>query len=239
MFFIKTDRCKVHSIEYYYVCPECVQPYLINTPFSTLEEVREFQKENAKKVSLIDKNTEYNLIGLIKIRFLEGLAYSGLLIYNISDNEIVNISFKSFKPIFTKYLSSILFLNQTDVYMDLICDSKIVPDCYIVNSSGQIHPFLYGCACDFGLKINIPVIGYTKKLLFGELKETKKNIKFSEIYYQDRILGYAIPKIGSKRYFYISVGNNISLKSAMDVFLKLNLKMMRILKQKLNSFIRS
>ncbi|MFW9899057.1 MAG: endonuclease V [Candidatus Thorarchaeota archaeon] len=212
---------------------------MINSPFSTLEEVREFQKENAKKVSLIDKNTEYNLIGLINIKFIEDLAYSGLIIYDITDNEIVNTKFKSFKPIFTKYLSSILFLNQTDVYMDLVCDLKIVPDCYIVNSSGQIHPFLYGGACDFGLKVDIPVIGYTKKLLFGELKKTNKDLNISGIYDQNLIIGYAIPKIGSKKYFYISVGNNISLKTAKEIFVKVDLKMISILKQKLNSFIRS
>lgn len=212
---------------------------MINTPFSTLEEIREFQKENAKKVSLVDKSIEYNLIGLINIRFMEDLAYSGLLIYDIIDNEIVNTNFKSFKPIFTKYLSSILFLIQTDVYMDLVCDLKIVPDCYIINSSGQIHPFLYGGACDFGLKVDIPVIGYTKKLLFGELKKTNENLAISGIYYQDRLLGYAIPKIGSKKYFYISVGNNITLKTAKEIFLKVDLKMISILKQKLNSFIRS
>lgn len=189
-------------------------------------------------MSLVDKRTDYNLIGLINIRFIEDLAYSGLLIYDIKDKEIVNTNFNSFKPLFTEYFSSILFLNQTDIYLDLLKDLKIVPDCYVVNSSGQIHPFLYGGACDFGLKVDVPVIGYTKKLLFGELKKTNENLDISGIYYQDRLLGYAIPKPGSKKFLYISVGNNISLKTAKEVFLKVNLTMISILKQKLNSFIR-
>ena len=165
------------------------------------------------------------------------MAYSGLLIYDINNKKIINTIFKSFKPLFTEYFSSILFLNQTDIYLNLVKDLKIVPDCYIVNSSGQIHPFFYGGACDFGLKINIPVIGYTKKLLFGE-KDRDELQNISRIYYQDRLLGYAIPKPGSQKFLYISVGNNISLKTAKEVFLKVNLKMISILKQKLNSFSR-
>ena len=164
------------------------------------------------------------------------MAHSGLLIYDIEDKEIVYTNFNSFKPLFTEYFSSILFLNQTDIYLDLVKDLKIVPDCYVVNSSGQIHPFLYGGACDFGLKVNVPVIGYTKKLLFGELKEINENLNISGIYYQDRLLGYAVPKPGSKNFLYISVGNNISLETARKVFLKVDLTMINILKQKLNSF---
>ena len=190
-------------------------------------------------MSLVDKRTNYNLIGLINIRFIEDLAYSGLLIFDIKNKEIVNINFTSFKPLFTEYLSSILFLNQTSIYLDLVKNLKIVPDCYVVNSSGQVHPFLYGGACDFGLKVDIPVIGYTKKLLFGELKKINENLDIPGIYYLDRLLGYAIPKSGSKKFLYISVGNNISLKTAKEIFLKVDLKMISILKQKLNSFIRS
>lgn len=167
------------------------------------------------------------------------MSYSGLLIYDINNNQIVKTIFKVFKPLFTEYFSSILFLNQTDVYLDLVKDLKIVPDCYIVNSSGQIHPFLYGTACDFGLKTSIPVIGYTKKLLFGELKNRDIIRNISKIYYQDRLLGYAIPQPGSKKFLYISVGNNVSLKTAKELFLKVNLTIMSILKHKLNSFIQS
>ncbi|MFW9881393.1 MAG: endonuclease V, partial [Candidatus Thorarchaeota archaeon] len=72
-----------------------------------------------------------------------------------------------------------------------------------------------------------------------EIKDGEEFEKILGIYYQDRLLGYAIPKRGSKKFLYISVGNNISLKTAKEVFVKVNLKLMNILKQKLNSFIQS
>jgi len=116
---------------------------------------------------------------------------------------------------------------------------KLIPDCYIINSSGQIHPFFYGGACDFGLKLktNTPVIGYTKQLLFGALKKISGNSEIYGVYNENLLIGYAIPKPNSKKYNYISVGNNISLETAKKVFLSIDLNLMSILKQRLNSFI--
>ena len=123
--------------------------------------------------------------------------------------------------------------------MDLIKDLDIPLDCYVTNSSGQIHPYLYGCACDFGLKTKTPVIGYTKKLLFGELRENKQNPNIPGVYSQDSLIGYAIPKPNSKNYLYISVGNNISLQSALKLLLKIDLMILRKLDIDLNSYIQN
>ena len=123
--------------------------------------------------------------------------------------------------------------------MDLIKDLDLPLDCYVTNSSGQIHPYLYGCACDFGLKIKTPVIGYTKKLLFGELRENKQNPNIPGVYSQDSLIGYAIPKPNSKNYLYISVGNNISLQSALKLLLKIDLMILRKLDIDLNSYIQN
>jgi len=151
----------------------------------------------------------------------------------------LDTKFKCLKPKFTEYFPSILFLNQTDIYLDLIRDLDIPLDCYVTNSSGQIHPYLYGCACDFGLKIKTPVIGYTKKLLFGELRENKQNPNIPGVYSQDSLIGYAIPKPNSKNYLYISVGNNISLQSALKLLLKIDLMILRKLDIDLNSYIQN
>jgi len=123
--------------------------------------------------------------------------------------------------------------------LDLIKDLDIPLDCYVTNSSGQIHPYLYGCACDFGLKTKTPVIGYTKKLLFGELRENKQNPNIPGVYSQDSLIGYAIPKPNSKNYLYISVGNNISLQSALKLLLKIDLMILRKLDIDLNSYIQN
>jgi deoxyinosine 3'endonuclease (endonuclease V) len=121
--------------------------------------------------------------------------------------------------------------------LNLVENVKEKPDCYIVNSSGQVHPFLYGAACDFGLKIKEPVIGYTKKLLFGVLKVFDEKSNIHGIYSNELLIGYAIPKPNSKKFYYLSVGNNISLQTALKIFLNLKLSIINNLETKLNNYI--
>jgi len=101
-----------------------------------------------------------------------------------------------------------------------------------------IHIYTDG-ACDFGLIIKTPVIGYTKKLLFGEQRENKQNPNIPGVYSQDSLIGYAIPKPNSKNYLYISVGNNISLQSALKLLLNIDLIILRKLDIDLNSYIQN
>ncbi|MHA1489853.1 MAG: endonuclease V [Promethearchaeota archaeon] len=231
--------CKIHGKEYAYTCPECVKPFLKLTKFSSFEDVRKYQEKKALKVSLINKNTDYNLIGIIKIRFSNDTAYLGVLFYNLKEKKVIDLKFKAIKPIFSEYFSSILFLNQTDLYLNLIKDIEIIPDCYILNASGQIHPYYYGSACDLGLNIDVPVIGYTKKLLFGEIITNSTNPRIPRIYHGTRLIGFAIPRPNSKKFLYISVGNNISLQSARKIFLNINLNLFNTISVKLNVFIKS
>lgn len=173
----------------------------------------------------------------MKIRTIEDIAYSGLIIYDYQKKLITNSYFKKQIVKINKYFPSILFLNQTDVYLGLVKNILEKPDCYIINSSGQIHPFLYGAACDFGLKIKIPVIGYTKKLLFGTPKVYEKALNIHGIYSNDHLIGYAIPKPNSQKFYYISVGNNISLQTALKIFLELDLSIINTVNLKLRNYI--
>ena len=68
--------------------------YLNNTQFSDLKDVRNYQKRNAEKVSLIDKRTDFNIIGIINTRLIEDFAYSGLIIYNIISDDIISLDKK-------------------------------------------------------------------------------------------------------------------------------------------------
>jgi len=202
-----------------------------------LNEIRHYQKVNALKVNTNDILDEVRTLGFMKIKNIKDKAYSGLILYDYKEKVIIKSYFKTYKPKISEYLPSILFLTQTDIFLDLVENIKEKPDCYIINSSGQVHPFLYGAACDFGLKINTPVIGYTKKLLFGVLKAYEETSNIHGIYFNDLLIGYAIPKPNSKKFYYISIGNNISLQTALKIFLELDLSVINKLKAKLNNYI--
>lgn len=175
----------------------------------------------------------------MKIKLKEDLAYSCALIYNRKEKKIIEETFLISKPLITEYFPTILFLNQTPIYIDLINKLNMEQDCFIVNSSGQIHPFYYGTACDLGLQIDTPVIGYTKSLLFGEIRENNADSDFKEIVSENRLLGYAIPKPGSAKYYYVSIGNKVSPKTLKNLFKNFDLNVINQLNRSLDSFIKT
>jgi len=231
--------CKKHEVDYYYICPECVKPFLGKTHFSSLEEVRKYQLRNAKRVNKKDISDRIRLIGIIKLRILNEIAFVGILIYDIDNHIIIDSLFKTFKPRFSQYFPSILFLNQTEIYLSIIKAVKTSPHCYLINVSGQIHPYLFGTACDVGIQTKTPVIGYTKKLLYGRIDAYENNHSFSGVYHNNTLIGYAIPRENSTKCLYISVGNNISLQRALNVFLKIDSKILSKLNNALKNFKQS
>lgn len=87
------------------------------------------------------------------------------------------------------------------------------PDVLIVSGNGILHPRGFGIASHFGLMIQKPTIGITKTLFLGEEKNNK-------IYVKNKVVAESVStKKGSKPIF-ISQGNLINLKSAVDIIKK-------------------
>ncbi len=231
--------CKIHGFEYKYVCSECLKPFLIETQFSSLEEVRNYQIHHARKVKFEDKGIDIKNIGIIKLKVLKKIACIGVYFYDLFKQKLKNSVFKVYKTRFSNYFPSVLFLNQSEIYIKFLNDFDVPPDCYILNSSGQIHPYLYGTACDVGLHLEVPVIGYTKKLLYGQIKRYKKKGDIFGVYTNDLLIGYAVPKLTSSKYLYISIGNNITLQKALETFLKIDFQIFSTLNAELNNNLQS
>ena len=107
------------------------------------------------------------------------------------------------------------FLAYRELPIMLECYKKIenVPDLFIIDGNGILHPREFGLASHFGLSVNKPTIGVAKSLTLGE-------IKGEDIYVDKKILGKCVmTKEGSKP-IYVSQGNMISLKTAVDTVKK-------------------
>jgi len=231
--------CKIHGSVYNYVCSECLKPFLNKTQFSSLEEVRDYQIHYAKKVKVEDKGNSIRCICIIKLKVLKEIACIGAYFYDLNKQKLKNSLFKVYKTRFSEYFPSVLFLNQSEIYLKFLNGFDELPDCFILNSSGQIHPYLYGTACDVGLHFEVPVIGYTKKLLFGQIKSNNKKGYIPGVYSNDLLIGYAVPKLTSSKYLYVSVGNNITLEKVLETFLKIDFQIFSRLSIEVNNFVQS
>lgn len=229
-------HCFKHNIEYYYVCPQCLKPYLKKTKFNSLKEIRDYQIKMASLVIQKDKRTDIKTVGIIKNKVKGKMIWSGAFLYDLIKDNIYFRTFTSQKPIFTKYFSTVLFLNQVDNYIELINNIVDQPDCYLINASGRIHPFLFGLTCDIGLKIDIPIFGYTETLLYGRIVKKEESVLI-DVYDDGEKIGLGIPKPNSKKFFFISIGNNLSLNTAKEIFMRITFETFSQIKIDLNNFI--
>ena len=107
------------------------------------------------------------------------------------------------------------FLAYRELPIMLECYKKIenVPDLFIIDGNGLLHPREFGLASHFGLSVNKPTIGISKNLILGEAKDNK-------IYVGKKILAEQVATKEGSKPIYVSQGNMISLNTAVDVVKK-------------------
>jgi len=95
------------------------------------------------------------------------------------------------------------------------CFSKIdeKPDVVFVRGHGILHPRNLGLASHFSLSVDAPTIGVADSLLVGEVKD-------SDILLNGKIMGKIVRTKEGAKPLYVSIGNKISLNSAIKLVKK-------------------
>ena len=109
----------------------------------------------------------------------------------------------------TPYVPGFLMLRESKPILSVLKSLKNNFDLLIVDGNGQLHPRKCGIASYLGIILNKPTIGVAKSLLCG-------NIKNNSIELNGKILGKVIENKKGKK-IYVSVGNKISLRNAVEI----------------------
>jgi deoxyribonuclease V len=96
-------------------------------------------------------------------------------------------------------------------------EQKIVPDVWMIDGAGILHPRRMGIARTFGLIVQRPTIGVTKKLLCGRIEDENPD-GWRPIVDDGEIIGAAIPPWpGRRRPLYVSPGYGMSVEDAVRI----------------------
>ena len=194
-----------------------------------LERLKKIQHECGKKIK------ETDAVDIEKIRFVGGMdltfkdlksnpteALVSLVVVDTQTLKPVDIVIKQTKVDFP-YIPTFLAFRELPALLEVYDKAKIKPEVYFIDGQGKIHPRRCGIASHFGVETGTVSVGVAKSHLYGNFKyPCEKRGCFS--YVKDprtgEILG-AVVRTKDRVYpVFVSVGNNISLPSAIKLVLK-------------------
>lgn len=133
-----------------------------------------------------------------------------------TDFEIVDEKFSIRKATFP-YIPGFLAFRELKVLLDTYKKLEVKPDVLFVNGHGVLHPRRCGIASHLGIAIDMPTIGVAKDVLAGE-------IKGNEIYLNNELKGILVKTREGSKPVVVSVGHNISLKTAVELTKKFSVE---------------
>ena len=114
------------------------------------------------------------------------------------------------------YVPTYLTYRELHILAQLI-DRERQDIVYLIDGQGMLHPRRFGIACHLGVCLDIPTIGVAKSLLVGKVEENGKGE--SPILIDGKMAGFRLSAPEHKP-LYVSVGNRVSLKTAVEIVRK-------------------
>ena len=150
----------------------------------------------------------------VDVSYKENVAFASAVVLRVKDLSIIeNVNFS--QTISSPYIPSLFMLREAPPILKVLKKIRSDFDLLLIDGNGILHPQKCGLASFIGIKINKPVIGVAKKLLCGTVNPDGK------VEFDREILGYQITYPTKK--IYVSVGNKISLRTAVRIVKELTL----------------
>jgi deoxyribonuclease V len=156
-----------------------------------------------------------------EIRYVGGVdtAYTG----NLAVSAAVVLEFTSLKPVEVQtavrevtfpYITTLLSFRELPSTVTCIKNLKTQPDVFLVDGHGYAHPYRCGFASHLGVVLNKPTIGVAKSRLIGCVDPFRGDLAYLRD--EGEIIGAAL-KTASGKTLYVSVGNMVSLETAIKI----------------------
>jgi deoxyribonuclease V len=200
-----------------------------NIPPQKLEELKKLQIECGRKIKEIDR------ISLEKIRYIGGMdltfkdlkrnpteALVSLVVIDVDTLEPVEVVIKKTVVDFP-YIPTFLAFRELPALLEVYNQSKLKPDVYFIDGQGKIHPRRCGIASHFGVETDTVAVGVAKSHLYGkyELPCARRGcFSFVRDPKTGEILGAVVRTKTNTYPVFVSVGNNITLQTAIKLVLK-------------------
>ncbi len=171
-----------------------------------LEMYRKEQEKIVKSIILEDRFENIEIVGGVDLSYNGDVGYAVLVLLDEDMNLLMDVVEKG--KIDFPYIPTFLAFREYPLIEKAFKRIRRKPDILFVNGHGISHPIKCGLATFTGVKLDIPTIGVTKKILVGKVEDGK-------IIYKGEILGFELEKFGNK--VYVSPGHKVSLETSKEL----------------------
>jgi deoxyribonuclease V len=184
-----------------------------------LTKMRLRQEELSPSVIVEDDFPEPSSFSGLDMAYQGNDAFGVRVDQDASSGRITGSTFKN-GPVRFPYVPTYLTYRELPILAQLI-DRERQDIVYLIDGQGMLHPRRFGIACHMGVCLDIPTIGVAKSLLVGKVEENGR--EESPIMVEGTMIGCRL-SIPYHKPLYISVGNRVSLQTAVEIVKKATMK---------------
>ncbi|HZG68319.1 MAG TPA: deoxyribonuclease V [Herpetosiphonaceae bacterium] len=182
------------------------------------EEARAVQKRLRNLLQVEDDFDDVRLVAGTDVGFEDGGAITRAAVVVLRFPELTLVEHTiSRGPTTFPYVPGLLSFREAPAILEALGRLEARPDLLLCDGAGYAHPRRFGLACHIGLLSGIPAIGVAKSRLIGRHAPVPdERGAWQPLDDRDELIGAVLRTRSGTQPLYISVGNRISLASAVD-----------------------
>lgn len=192
-----------------------------------LRKLRALQHDVPGRYSAVNRVRRPRLVGGLDVSYnpARGEGVAALALVEVATGRLI-ATHTVCQPVAFPYISTYLAFRELPLLVKLwedVCRANTCPEVLVVDGSGVLHPLQAGIATHFGVVVDMPTVGVTKKLLCGRVDLTDMQCgEVRRVMVGRRKLGAAIrPNVQSRRPLFVSSGHLVSTDSAIRLVQRL------------------
>jgi deoxyribonuclease V len=189
------------------------------TAFS-VEKAHKTQIKLSEKIILKDEIPDrIGFVAGVDVAYAKGVSIAAIAVLDFNSLRLEESQTAICKTLFP-YIPTLLSFREIPPAVQAIQKLNVQPDVFLVDAHGYAHPYRCGFASHLGLIIKKPTIGVAKSMLIGTLEKSEENKNTIVIRHKGEIIGTEITTKPKQKPVYVSVGNMISLNTAVKIVKK-------------------
>ncbi|MCW4010762.1 MAG: endonuclease V [Candidatus Bathyarchaeota archaeon] len=180
----------------------------------SIKKARRAQALLAQKVIAKDVlPAEARLVAGVDAAYAGDLGFGAVAVLDYESMQILETQTATLRVKFP-YVATLLSFRELPLLVACIRKLKLQPDVFLVDGHGVAHSYRLGLASHLGVVLGKPTVGVAKNRLIGEPKQVGKDHFLVQ---NGEALAAVVQTQRGAKPVYVSVGNMVSLKSAVNI----------------------